>query len=61
MIFLKTLAHTLLIPGPVLALVPYLIALRGDPRFFELNTWSLVGSLLVLNGILIGSWAAPSD
>ncbi len=56
MVFLKTLAHTLLIPGTVLALVPYLLVLRGrDPTLFELNTWTLAGSLCVLAGIVIGS------
>ncbi len=57
MIFLKTLAHTLLIPGTVLALVPYLILRDRDPRLFELNTWTLSGSLWVLAGIVIGSWS----
>ncbi len=57
MIFLKTLIHTLLIPGTVLALLPYLLVLRGrDPSLFELNTWSLAGSLWVVAGIVIGSW-----
>ena len=56
MIFLKTLAHTLLIPGTVLALVPYLILRDRDPALFELDTWTLSGSLWVLAGILIGSW-----
>ena len=56
MIFLKTLAHTLLIPGTVLALVPYLILRDRDPTLFELNTWTLSGSLWVLAGIVIGSW-----
>ncbi len=57
MVFLKTLAHTLLIPGTVLALVPYLLVLHGrDPTLFELNTWTLAGSLWVLTGVVIGSW-----
>ena len=57
MIFLKTLAHTLLIPGTVLALVPYLLVLRRrDPTLLELNAWFLAGSLCVLAGIVIGSW-----
>ena len=58
MIFLKTLAHTLLIPGTVLALVPYLLVLRRrDPTLLELNAWFLAGSLCVLAGIVIGSWS----
>lgn len=56
MIFLKTLAHTLLIPGTVLALVPYLILRERDPTILELDTWSLSGSLCVFGGIVIGSW-----
>ena len=57
MVFLKTLAHTLLIPGTVLALVPYLLVLRRrDPTLVEFDTWTLAGSLWVLAGIVIGSW-----
>ncbi len=56
MIFLKTLAHTLLIPGTVLVLVPYLILRNRDLTFFELDTWTLSGSLSVFAGIVIGSW-----
>ncbi len=57
MIFLKTLAHTLLIPGTVLVLVPYLLVVRErDPTLLELNTWTLAGSLWVVAGIVIGSW-----
>ena len=56
MIFLKTLAHTLLIPGTVLALVPYLILRGRDPTLLELDTWTLLGSLWVFAGIVIGSW-----
>ncbi len=59
MVFLKTLAHTLLIPGTVLVLVPYLLVLRErDPTLFELNTWTFAGSLWVVAGIVIGSWCA---
>ena len=56
MIFLKTLAHTLLIPGTVLALVPFLILRERDPTFLELDTWTLSGSLSLFGGVLIGSW-----
>ncbi len=57
MIFLKTLAHTLLIPGTVLVLVPYLLVSRwGGPAPLELNSWFLAGSLCILAGIIIGSW-----
>ena len=57
MVFLKTLAHTLLIPGTVLALVPYLLVrLEHGPTFPEFNTWILAGSLWILAGTVIGSW-----
>ncbi len=56
MILLKTLAHTLLVPGTVLALLPYLIVREREPTLFELDSWTLTGSLWVLAGIVIGSW-----
>ncbi len=57
MILLKTLAHTLLIPGTVLVLVPYLLALRDPARAaVVLNTWTLAGSLWAVAGVVIGSW-----
>ena len=56
MVFLKTLAHTLLIPGTVLALVPYLILRERDPTLYELTAGTLAGSLCVIAGIAIGAW-----
>lgn len=57
MVFLKTLAHTLLIPGTLLVWVPYLLAFHGRDRTpFELDMWTLAGSLWVFGGIVIGSW-----
>ena len=57
MVFLKTLAHTLLIPGTVLALVPYLILRGRNSMLFELEPWTVSALLWVLAGIVIGSWS----
>ena len=56
MIFIKTLAHTLLIPGAVLVFVPYLLVRERDPTLLELDAWQLAGAVWIVVGIVIGSW-----
>ncbi len=56
MIFIKTLAHTLLIPGSVLVFVPYLLVRERDPTLHELDAWQLAGAVWIIVGIVIGSW-----
>ncbi len=56
MIFIKTLAHTLLIPGSVLVFVPYLLVRERDPTLLELDAWQLAGAVWIIVGIVIGSW-----
>ena len=56
MIFIKTLAHTLLIPGSVLVFVPYLLVRERDPTLLELDAWQLAGAVWIVIGIVIGSW-----
>ena len=56
MIFIKTLAHTLLIPGSVLVFVPYLLVRERDPTLLEPDAWQLAGALWIIVGIVIGSW-----
>ena len=56
MIFIKTLAHTLLIPGSVLVFVPYLLVRERDPTLLELDAWQLAGAVWIVVGIVIGSW-----
>jgi protein-S-isoprenylcysteine O-methyltransferase Ste14 len=57
MILLKTLAHTLVFPGTVLVLVPYLLINReAVPALCELDWWTVAGSLWVLAGIVVGLW-----
>ena len=57
MVLVKTLAHTLLIPGTVLVVVPYLFVLRErDPTLLELDVWQLAGAVWIVVGIVIGSW-----
>ncbi len=56
MIFIKTLAHTLLIPGGVLVFVPYLLVRERDPTLLELDAWQLAGAVWIIVGIVIGSW-----
>jgi hypothetical protein len=57
MMFLKTLAHTLVFPGTVLVLGPYLLIHREvAPALSEFNWWTVVGSLWALAGIVVGSW-----
>ena len=56
MIFIKTLAHTLLIPGSVLVFVPYLLVRERDPTLLDLDAWQLAGAVWIVVGIVIGSW-----
>ncbi len=56
MIFIKTLAHTLLIPGSVLVFVPYLLVRERDPTLLELDAWQFAGAVWIIVGIVIGSW-----
>ncbi len=56
MIFIKTLAHTLLIPGTVLVFVPYLLVHERDPTLLELDAWQFAGAVWIVVGIVIGSW-----
>ncbi len=56
MIFIKTLAHTLLIPGTVLVFVPYLLVRERGPTLLELDAWQLAGAVWIVIGIVIGSW-----
>ena len=55
MLWLRTFAFTLLVPGTVLGLIPFILV-WGTGRQFDLGHFGLLGLLLLVPGLAIIGW-----
>ena len=57
MLILKTLIHTILLPGTIIVLLPYLLLSSAlELLSFDLGAFRFLGFLPIALGVIVGSW-----